>query len=88
MPIAVARKCFDDVRRSRVAPDSGEAEDTIFFHKHLDIHAEENKRHKFTLARRPMMDVIEKNLYCIIVGLKLPTSLPPRRRLLDLWSHF
>ena len=33
-------------------PDSGEAEDTIFFHKHLDIHAEENKRRgKFPILR-------------------------------------
>ena len=30
-------------------------------------------------ARRPMMDVIEKNLYCIIVGRKLPG----RRAFLD-----
>jgi hypothetical protein len=86
---AMARKCFDDVPGGfeESPPDSGEAEDTIFFHKHLDIHAEENKRRgKFPILRAASDDGCnrEEPLLYYRWTETSGTSRVPRRRLLDL----
>jgi len=92
---AMARKCFDDVRGGfeESPPDSGEAEDTIFFHKHLDIHAEENKRRgkfPFLRAAAPVTATSEgchrreEPLLYYRWTETSGTSRVPRRRLLDL----
>ena len=85
---AMARKCFDDVPGGfeESPPDSGEAEDTIFFHKHLDIHAEENKRRgKFPILRASGGGCYQEEPLLYYRWTETSgTSRVPRRRLLDL----